>query len=77
MKVLRQVWSVWQRFGHFMGDLLARLVLTVFYFTILLPFGLIVTLFSDPLHLKRNAQQALWLARQTGDQTLDEARRQF
>ena len=77
MNPLRKFWQAWQRFGHFMGDLLARLVLTVFYFTILLPFGLGVTLFSDPLHIRRAAHRPTWLARQTGDQSLDEARRQF
>ena len=77
MSVLRKIWQAWKRFGQLMGDLLARLVLTVFYFTILLPFGLIVTLFSDPLHLRRVAGQPLWSARSTGDQTLDDARRQF
>jgi len=27
------------RFGHFMGDMVGRVVMTLFYFTILLPSG--------------------------------------
>jgi hypothetical protein len=59
-----------------MGDLLARVVLTAFYFTILLPFGLVNTLFGDPLNMKRGGKPT-WLARETGDRDLVEARRQF
>jgi hypothetical protein len=74
---MRRLWQAWQRFGHFMGDLLARVVLTVFYFTILLPFGLAVRLFSDPLNIRRNGTRPAWLTRVTGDQTLEQTRRQF
>jgi hypothetical protein len=74
--MLKKVWQGWKRFGHFMGDLLARIVLTVFYFTILLPFGLVNTLFGDPLNMK-GRQKPHWLSRETGDQDLSEARRQF
>jgi hypothetical protein len=76
MSFLKNIWAGWKRFGHLMGDLLARVVLTVFYFTILLPFGLITTLFSDPLN-KRRSVHATWLKRETGDRSLTEARRQF
>ena len=73
---MRRLWRAWQRFGHFMGDLLARVVLTVFYFTILLPFGLAVRLFSDPLNIRRAGIRPAWLARETGDRTLEQERRQ-
>jgi hypothetical protein len=73
---MKKLWQNWKRFGHFMGDLLARVVLTIFYFTILLPFGLINTLFGDPLNMKHSKKPA-WLARETGDRDMAEARRQF
>ena len=76
MSFLKKFWASWKKFGHFMGDLLARVVLTVFYFTILLPFGLLTTLFGDPLSIKSKTKPT-WLKRETGDQTLAEARRQF
>ncbi len=77
MKYLKKFWDGWMRFGHFMGDIVGRVVMTLFYFTILLPFGLIVNLFSDPLDHKHKDQQPVWHTRTTGDRTLDEARRQF
>ncbi len=76
MPFLRKIWAGWKKFGHFMGDLLARVVLTVFYFTILLPFGLLTSLFGDPLNIKSQAKPE-WLKRDTGDKDLVEARRQF
>ena len=77
MNPLRKLWHAWKRFGQFMGDFLARAVLTLFYFTVLVPFGLGVTLLSDPLRTRRSGSQPMWLSRQTGDQSLDDARRQF
>jgi hypothetical protein len=55
---------------------LARVVLTVFYFTILLPFGLISSLFGDPLDMKQK-RAPKWHERTTGDRNLTEAQREF
>ena len=74
MSPLRRLWEAWKRFGQIMGDLIARIVLTLFYFTIVVPFGLGVRLFSDPLGM-RPGTGARWHARPTTDVTLDEARR--
>jgi len=77
MEYLKKIWRAWMRFGHLMGDLVGRVVMTLFYFTILLPFGLIITLFSDPLDYKHKNKPPAWHARTTGDRTLEDARRQF
>ena len=76
MSFLKKIWAGWKRFGHFMGDMLARVVLTIFYFTILLPFGLLTTLLGDPLNIRSKSKPS-WLKRETGDRSLTEARRQF
>ena len=69
-------WHGWKAFGQFLGDWLARGVLTIFYFTILIPFGIGVRLFSDPLHLKKD-DQPFWRPRTTGDKNLQDVLRQF
>jgi hypothetical protein len=69
-------WQGWKAFGHFLGNLIARVALTIFYFTIFMPFALGVKWFSDPLHLKMTSAK-LWQSRITGDQTLEEVLRQF
>ena len=76
MHILRQVWEAWRAFGRFMGDLVGRVVMTVFYFTLALPFGLAVRLLSDPLRLKPEPPR--WNPRAPGQSaTLDDARRMF
>jgi hypothetical protein len=77
MELLRKIWRLWKRFGQFMGDVLARVVLTLFYFTVFAPFGLGVTFLSDPLRTRRSGSTHLWRSRQSGDQSMHEARRQF
>ncbi len=74
---LKRLWHAWRRFGQFMADVTARVVLSLFYFTVFLPFGLYVTLFRDPLHLRPVTASPTWRARHPDDGLLDDARRQF
>jgi hypothetical protein len=78
MKALRTLWQAWLRLGQFLGDIVARVVLTIFYFTILLPFGIGVTWFSDPLQVRRSAPRG-WRPRgpEAHRASLEDARRQF
>ena len=76
METLRKVWQAWKRFGQFMGDLIGRLVLTIFYFTLFMPFGLGVRLLGDPLAI-RPLSRAKWLERKTHDVTLEDSRRLY
>ena len=76
MQVLRKVWEAWKRFGQFMGDIFGRLVLTIFYFTLFMPFALGVRFFGDPLAI-RPSSHAKWLERKTHDLTLEDSRRLF
>lgn len=73
--MLKKFWEGWKRVGQWIGDALARVVLTVFYFTIFLPFGLGVRLFSDPLTIKTRPAE-FWLPRTTTDKTMADTRRQ-
>ena len=75
MKILKQVWQAWKRFGQFMGTILAYIVLTIFYFTLFLPYAVVMTWFSDPLLIRR--PQPTWAARPAGDPSIEGARRQF
>lgn len=76
MEALRKVWEAWKRFGQFMGDMFGRLVLTVFYFTLFMPFGLGVRFFGDPLAIRARGSSK-WLERKTPDLTLEDSRRLF
>ncbi len=51
MTLLRRAWEGWKRFGKRVGDVQARLLLSLFYFVILAPFGLGMRA-ADPLGLR-------------------------
>jgi hypothetical protein len=72
---LLRLWQAWKRFGRILGDLVGRIVLTIFYFTIFMPFGLGVRLFGDRLDVK-GRHGPRWLPRRTRDLLLEDARRQ-
>ena len=76
MNVLRKAWHAWKQFGQFMGDLIGRLVLSVFYVNLFMPFGLGVRFFGDPLGV-RSRSRPKWLERETHDLTLEDGRRLF
>ena len=74
---LQIIWSVWKKFGEAIGDFVARVVLTVFYFTILVPFGTGVRMFGDPLKLKGPTNKSEWRPRGMFEVSLDAFRRQY
>jgi hypothetical protein len=76
MKVFKKAWEGWKAFGRLMGNLVARVVLSIFYFTVFVPFGIGVRLASDPLEL-RVKPSGLWRPRSTHDQTVVETQRQY
>lgn len=56
---LRRVWEAWREIARKIGTFQARVVLTILYGVLVLPFGLIVRCFSDPLRIKKRPTQ--WL----------------
>jgi len=56
---LNALWKAWTRLAHRIGNFQARVLLTVFYAVLVLPFGIIVRLFADPLRIKKRPAQ--WL----------------
>jgi hypothetical protein len=76
METLRKVWEAWKRIGQTIGDTVARVVLTIFYFTLFMPFGLGVRFLGDPLAMRQRGRSK-WLERTTQDLTLKDSRRLF
>jgi hypothetical protein len=72
--MLTRVWHVWKRLARSVGTFQARLLLTVFYAVLVLPFGIFTRLFLDPLRLKRRPTQ--WLDRLAETRDLLWAKRQ-
>jgi hypothetical protein len=60
------------------GQFQSHLLMTMFYYTVLTPFGLGVTLFSDPLKMRRAEASTHWVRRPVADETtVEQARKQF
>lgn len=74
--MLRRCWQHWKFIAHKIGTFQSRVLLNVFYLLILMPFGLGVKLFSDPLRLKLQSRSH-WLTKDPHVTTCDHARRQF
>lgn len=75
--MLRKLWTRWKAFGQKIADFQARLILTLVYFIIVLPFGLFVRLLSDPLIVKdRRSRETMWVPKHVDEPTLENARRQ-
>jgi hypothetical protein len=77
MRLLKLVWERWKLIAHAIGDVQARVLLSLFYFVIVAPFAAGVKLLSDPLALRARAVPG-WLPRPAGaDDAETQARRQF
>jgi hypothetical protein len=61
-----------------MGEFQSRILLNLFYFFVVTPFGVAVRIFGDPLHLRRAEGSSNWISRDDAvDVNLDEAKKQF
>ncbi|MCC7106740.1 MAG: hypothetical protein IT307_16510 [Chloroflexi bacterium] len=68
-------WARWRRISNHAANFQARVILTVFYFTFVAPFGLMLSR-KDTLRARPGAHEG-WLPRTTRDRTLADARKQF
>jgi hypothetical protein len=71
---LKKAWAAWKQIAHKIGDFQARVLLTVIYAVLILPFGLLVRLFSDSLNIKK--PPAHWFDHPQEANTLERARYQ-
>lgn len=76
MEIIKTLWKLWKKIAHKIGVFQSRLILTIFYFTILLPAGIVFTLFKDALRIKTKRQSG-WVAKAKQSETLEELRNQY
>ena len=74
--MFKRAWKQWMRIALVIGNFNNRVVLTLFYATVVLPFGLVVRLFADPLAIRQKRSSA-WTDVQHATRTIEEGRRQF
>lgn len=72
------LWNAWKGFARKMGNYQSRVLMAFIYFTIVLPFGLGMTLLGDPLKIKRSNGGSSWQPKELSlKPSIDEARSQF
>ncbi len=75
--MLKRLWKWWKPIAEKIGNFQARIILSVFYFIFVTPIALGVKLFSDPLKIKESDQGSWWIPREQGENSMEEAGRQF
>lgn len=75
----KNIWQKWKIIAHTIGRFQTRLLVTLFYFLIISPVGLIMKLFGwDPLNSKRSKANAgtNWQTIKNGEPDLESLKRQ-
>jgi hypothetical protein len=75
MTTLKRIWEGWKRVSRAIGNFQARVLLTILYFTVVLPFGVGLRLFSDPMRIRH--RPTAWLDHPPTPATIDWARRNW
>ena len=75
---MKEIWDIaWKRFNvntSVIADGNGRFIATLFYFTIMVPFGIISSLTMDPLSIKNSKAQ--WFQREPVPSDIQSAREQ-
>lgn len=76
MHFLKSAWNRWKTIAHHVGVFQSRLILTLFYFILILPIGLIFTLAKDELGLK-DRKISTWRKKEKQAETVEELKEQY
>lgn len=78
-KVFRNIWEGWKKFAHAFGRVQTAIILTLFYFLILVPAGALFRLFGwDPLLSRgfKSKKSSNWQVVQDKSPDLESMKRQ-
>lgn len=74
---LKRAWLLWKAFGQAIGDFVARVGLSIFYFTIFVPFGVAARLSGNLLGPRDSAKASYWQPRPAREAKVSDAQKQF
>jgi hypothetical protein len=77
MSYFSRFWEGWKRVARKIGDVQARIILTLFYIFIVGPFALAIRWFGDPLGIKESARKGWHPRTGHGAVSLERASQQF
>ena len=70
---MKKLWEGWKELAGYIGDFQSRFILTVFYFTIMVPFALLARMAGASLEAPLDG----WQSRTEAETELEQARKQF
>ena len=73
---LRATWERWKKIARAVGVVQTRILMVIFYFIFVLPFGLMLRMSGDPLRLRAH-EGSNWSPHRDEKASLESARRQF
>ncbi len=76
MTFIKFLWNKWKLIAHKIGLFQSRLILTIFYFTILIPAGLIYTILKNEMGIKSKSKTT-WISKKHLNETLETMRKQY
>ncbi len=76
-KFFSTIWNAWKKVGEFIGNVIGRVFLMLFYITVVLPFGVALRLFGDPLRIGSKFKAPGWVVRDADDLTIEASYHQF
>lgn len=76
MFFFKLVWDRWKLISQKIGLFQSRVILTIFYFTFILPIGIIFSIFKDVLNIK-TLPNSTWIRKIKQTETLEEMRKQY
>lgn len=77
MKVLKLAWKRWLKIAKVIGNFQGQVILTLFYFILVWPFGIGIAFLSDPMNMKKPGRGSNFSKWKHPADNLETARRQF
>lgn len=53
--MLKSAWKRWLKVAKVIGNFQGQVILTLFYFVLVAPFGFVLAFFGDPLKMKKGS----------------------
>ncbi|PIX47670.1 MAG: hypothetical protein COZ57_07715 [Armatimonadetes bacterium CG_4_8_14_3_um_filter_66_20] len=75
--MLLQLWTGWKKVIAIVGAFQSRVLLSLFYFLLLMPYAIAAKCLSDPLRLRRPTGDTNWVPWHSRPADLTEAGRQY
>jgi hypothetical protein len=73
----KRLWEGWKALSIRLGNYQSRILLALFFFPVVIPFGIIVRLFHDPFRRKVHPVDSRWTPCSKSNHDLESIQRQF